>query len=293
MPPDSGAFQPNPNSYPDAFVFAYASGATPAVATVNAASFAAGVPAAPSAIVAGFGSHLATQTVAASGTLTTSLGGTTVNITDANRVTTPAEIFFASAGQVNFLIPPGIALGAGQVQIMAGDGTASVGPITIAGVAPGIFTADGSVAVGQAVQVDAQGNQTYLNLAVYNAATGKFSAAPISLAPGTSTILVLYGTGIRNAPLSQVTMQIGGQAVTPAFAGIQGTFAGLDQINVQIPQSLAGLRRHERHPERGRHHVERRACSDSVAPRFGKCRKTGRLTVKQAVGRAPIVSFCA
>jgi uncharacterized protein (TIGR03437 family) len=241
LPVGSSAFQPNPNGYPDAFVFAYSAVSGPSVATVSAASFAVGVALTPNSIAAAFGTHLATQTASASGMLGTNLGGTTVNITDASNVTTPAPIFFVSAGQVNFLVPAGIALGAGQVQITASDGTVSVGALPITGVAPGLFTADGTVPVGSILQIDGQGNQTYTNLAQYNSTTGKFFATPINLGPAsTQTFLIIYGTGIRNAPLSQIAVSVGGQTVTPAFAGIQGTFAGLDQVNLGIPHSLAG-----------------------------------------------------
>jgi uncharacterized protein (TIGR03437 family) len=239
LPQDSSSFQPAPKGSANAFIVKLSSTATD-VGTVSAASFAPGVAIAPNAIAAAFGNHLATQTLAASGTLGTNLGGTTVNVTDGNSATTPAQIFFVSGGQVNFLVPAGIATGKGQVQIIAGDGTISVGPLTIALITPGIFTADGKVPVGQIAQVDAQGNQVLTSIAQYNSQTAQFYSAPIMLTPGTSTYLTLYGTGIRDALLSQTTMQIGNQKVTPAYAGIQGTFAGLDQINVQLPNSLAG-----------------------------------------------------
>ena len=51
--------------------------------------------------------------------------------------------------------------------------------------------------------------------------------------------VMLFGTGIRYASTA-MTMSIGGTAITPTFFGAQGQFEGEDQINVQIPQSLAG-----------------------------------------------------
>lgn len=50
--------------------------------------------------------------------------------------------------------------------------------------------------------------------------------------------LVLYGTGLNGA--KDVTATVGGIAVPVAYAGPQGTYAGLDQINLSLPQSLAG-----------------------------------------------------
>jgi uncharacterized protein (TIGR03437 family) len=75
----------------------------------------------------------------------------------------------------------------------------------------------------------------------YNSTTATFTALPINLGPSTNqTYLVLYGTGIRDATLSSIAMTIGGQTVAPLYAGLQGQYSGEDQINVQVPNSLAG-----------------------------------------------------
>ena len=47
---------------------------------------------------------------------------------------------------------------------------------------------------------------------------------------------MLYGTGIRNAKSVQV--KIGNATITPDYAGAQGSFAGLDQINIAVARSL-------------------------------------------------------
>jgi uncharacterized protein (TIGR03437 family) len=52
--------------------------------------------------------------------------------------------------------------------------------------------------------------------------------------------VVFYATGIRRALESQVTVSIGGVNVPVAYSGTQGFFTGLDQVNVQLPASLAG-----------------------------------------------------
>ena len=58
---------------------------------------------------------------------------------------------------------------------------------------------------------------------------------------GDQLFLLLYGTGIRNrSALNQVTASIGGVNAPVSFAGNQGQFPGVDQINVQIPRNLAG-----------------------------------------------------
>jgi len=37
-----------------------------------------------------------------------------------------------------------------------------------------------------------------------------------------------------------VTCSVGGTAVPVLYAGVQGAYAGLDQINVRLPSSLSG-----------------------------------------------------
>jgi uncharacterized protein (TIGR03437 family) len=51
--------------------------------------------------------------------------------------------------------------------------------------------------------------------------------------------LILYGTGIRNHQ-NAVTATVGTASITAAYAGAQGVYVGEDQINIQLPQSLAG-----------------------------------------------------
>jgi len=51
---------------------------------------------------------------------------------------------------------------------------------------------------------------------------------------------VLYGGGIRGrSALSTVLANIGGTPADVLFAGDQGGFPGLDQVNVRLPRSLA------------------------------------------------------
>ena len=65
---------------------------------------------------------------------------------------------------------------------------------------------------------------------------------PIPLNPATDQVyLVLYGTGIRGAPLSAVSVMVPGSSAPVQFAGAQQTYMGLDQVNMgPLPASLAG-----------------------------------------------------
>ena len=65
---------------------------------------------------------------------------------------------------------------------------------------------------------------------------------PIDLGPASTTVyLEFYGTGIRGRTgLSGVTVTLGGTALQVTYAGAQGTYAGLDQVNVLLDRSLIG-----------------------------------------------------
>jgi uncharacterized protein (TIGR03437 family) len=52
--------------------------------------------------------------------------------------------------------------------------------------------------------------------------------------------LFLFGTGIQAAGTSGVKVSVNGNNLPIQFAGTQGGFAGLDQVNVQLPSSLVG-----------------------------------------------------
>ena len=197
-------------------------------------------------IVAAFGTGLATTTqVATTLPLPTTLAGTTVKIKDSAGTERLAPLFFVSPGQTNYLIPPGTVTGAATVTITSGNGTVSVGTIQIANVAPGLFTANASgqgVPSGYLLRVRGDGSQSIEPLAQFDTTLNRFVAVPIDLGPATDQVFViLFGTGFRfRSSLSAVTARLGGENVTVAFVGPQGDFVGLDQLNVQLPRTLAG-----------------------------------------------------
>jgi uncharacterized protein (TIGR03437 family) len=66
---------------------------------------------------------------------------------------------------------------------------------------------------------------------------GQPGSAAIDMAPDTDQVyLVLFGTGIRyRSSLSNVTVDIGGALASVEYADAQGTFSGVDQVNVRFP----------------------------------------------------------
>jgi uncharacterized protein (TIGR03437 family) len=220
-------------------------GSVRSLANVSAASFS-GPTLAIEAIVASFGQNLATRLEAATSLpLPTSLAGTTVRIRDASGTERLALLFFVSPAQVNYQIPANIAQGSATVTITSGDGSVSSGGINIAAVAPGLFSANANgqgVAAAVALRVRSNGSQSFEPIARFDAGQNRFVPVPIDLGPeGEQVFLILFGTGIRfHNNLSSVSVKMGGSDAEVLFAGPQGTFAGLDQMNVRIPRSLIG-----------------------------------------------------
>jgi uncharacterized protein (TIGR03437 family) len=68
------------------------------------------------------------------------------------------------------------------------------------------------------------------------------SLLPIDLGPETDQVfLTLFGTGFRNrSSLAKVSVKIGDVDAPVQYAGPQGEYAGMDQVNVRLPRSLAG-----------------------------------------------------
>ncbi|MDP8980790.1 MAG: hypothetical protein M3O35_09390 [Acidobacteriota bacterium] len=204
-------------------------------------SAASGIPfVAPNSFVSVYGVNLASGTQAAqSQPLPMSLAGLTLQVRDAAGQTQLAPLAYVSPGQINFLIPGGMSPGQAALTLTNGNTTLS-GTALIRNVAPALFTADGSghgVAAAAAIRV-AGTNQSAIT--VFECGGGKCSSVPIDLAADGSVYLTLYGTGIRNHA-GDVQCAINGLSVAVPYAGAQGQYAGLDQINVgPIPVGLRG-----------------------------------------------------
>ena len=82
-----------------------------------------GAKLAPDSLASAYGSALAVQTASPSGaTLPLILGGSTVSIQDSAGTVRLAQMFYASAGQVNFLVPAATAIGRAQVTVNSANG---------------------------------------------------------------------------------------------------------------------------------------------------------------------------
>jgi uncharacterized protein (TIGR03437 family) len=217
--------------------------ATGRVVNVSAANFSPSSLAAES-IAAAFGVNLSTMTeTAVTMPLPTRLGGARVFVTDSHQIEREAPLFFVSPNQINYLIPAGVAPGEAKVVVASDNGALSLSTMQIALVAPSLFTANASgsgVAAALALRVRANNEQSYEAVAEFDGQ--KFIPRPIdSGASDDQLYLILFGAGVRHEQdLSAITARIGGVPVEVLYAGPQGSFTGLDQINLKLPRTLAG-----------------------------------------------------
>jgi uncharacterized protein (TIGR03437 family) len=209
---------------------------------VSAAS--GGTAVAAESIASYYGSNLAnTSEQAASLPLPTTLGGISVQVQDSAGVTRAAPLFYASPGQINFEIPAGTALGQAIVNVVdTGNSKRGSTTANVQSVAPALFTADGSgkgVAAALAIRVGVNNIQTATP--IFQCSNGTCVSVPINLGVDTPTYLSLFGTGIRNrSSLANVSVTINGVSLPVKYAGPQGFYAGLDQVNIPVFLSLRG-----------------------------------------------------
>lgn len=219
------------NRLPILFLFAAATSFAQ-MQLVNGASYF-NTSFAPQSIAVAYESKLATSSQQGGDPLPLVLAGSKVTVAGI-----AAPLYYVSAAQVNFVIPAGVPNGDAPVVISSADGTTTKTTIVIADVSPALFSAnaDGKgVAAGNLLRVTSKGERKYEALSKYDGAQKLYLPADIDMGSDQLYLLV-YGTGLRNAKSVQV--KIGNTSITPDYAGAQGSYAGLDQINIAVPRSL-------------------------------------------------------
>jgi uncharacterized protein (TIGR03437 family) len=151
-----------------------------------------------------------------------------IRIRDAIGVERIGNISFANETQVNFAIPPGLAVGEANIQVRGPSGVIGALGARIEAVFPDIFAGRSAIRLlnGAASEV-----------ALYACELLVCRQLPVDVALG-DFYLSLYASGLRSA--ASVQVHVGGVQVPVTYFGPQNQFPGLDQINVRLPASLAG-----------------------------------------------------
>ena len=120
-----------------------------------------------------------------------------------------------------------------MIRVVRDGTTRASNAMMVSEVEPGLFTADASgsgLAAGLAVVVDKDGARRI-----------QFLTTPIAIPAGGIVALSLFGTGMRGSGGStKVSATVKGLTAEVLYAGAQGEFAGLDQVNIQLPAGLSG-----------------------------------------------------
>jgi uncharacterized protein (TIGR03437 family) len=205
---------------------------------VSAASFAANGPLAPGGFTSIFGTNFASARSSA-GTLPL---GTTLGGTQAILGGESMPLLFTSSGQINAIVPYGIAPNATQQLIVQQDTAYSMPEaVTVAAAQPGVFTQDQS-GMGIGVIVVVQPDGTLFEIDASHPATAGDSLVIYCAGLGAVNPLVAAGAAAPTSPLAKasntVTVTIGNQPAQVSFAGLTPTFAGLYQVNVLVPPGI-------------------------------------------------------
>lgn len=196
---------------------------------VNSASFNSPVASGSIATIFAAQGQSLTSATASAGSLPlpTNLSGAQVLVNN-----TPAELFYVSPGQINFLMPQ-VNAGAVSILITGSNGERTEGS-ALTGPNPAVFTATANGNGVAAAQVTADG-RNYQRIYDNNRV-----AVPVSVTNGGQpNYLVLYGTGLRNQPSLEV--RIGGQLCQVTYSGAHSNLPGVDQLNVRLPETLRGV----------------------------------------------------
>jgi len=157
------------------------------------------------------------------------LGATEVRIKDSAGVERLAGVLSAAPGKVEYVVPAGTANGRALASISVDGHVVSASPLDIDTVQPSLFYAG-------AYLIRVRDGVASMEPLV----TGWFGRGTIDLGPATDLVyLIIPATGIRNrSSLEHVSLHfaaysnIGDWPV--AYAGPQGEYAGLDQVNVPL-----------------------------------------------------------
>jgi uncharacterized protein (TIGR03437 family) len=164
------------------------------------------------------------------------LGGVSLSISHA-----AAGLYFVSPTEIQFVVPPGLAALTGAntypvvINIREGTTVRSVTSVLqVIAAQPDIFT--------NAETMRAR-VFNFTNMTLIEEPAEGFPVTTDVLGTATPTVLAIMLTGIRNVPVSAITVRIGDRTLTGTeiISNTPTDRPGLDQLNVRLRSDLAGL----------------------------------------------------
>jgi uncharacterized protein (TIGR03437 family) len=208
---------------------------------VNAAISGAAVPfvIAPGGYITIYGTNLSnssTDTSAASLPLSDMLNGTQVTIGEL-----PMPLLYASSGQINALVPQELGPNNSYpLVVMTGTGSTASATVMVQELQPGIYTADQSgsgagivtnALTGQLINA-ANPAHAFDYLSVFCTGLGPLVGPNGQLEPADGAAAP---TTVTFQTIAKVSVTIGGVDAPVLFSGLAPGFAGLYQVNIQVP----------------------------------------------------------
>lgn len=212
----------------------------PVLTVVSSASLSE-VANSPASLASILGEDLTNSTESATtGDLPTKLAGVEVEFRRENSsIRRKAPLLMASPERISFVVPSELSSGLYAVRLIR-DGERDLETATrIESVAPAIFfveARDGRYAAASLLRIRADGSRSDESV-LSTDSEGNFEILPIDFgSPEDRLYLSLYGSGIGQ---ENISVRVESDNVPVLYSGPQGSLPGLDQINIELPRSLA------------------------------------------------------
>jgi uncharacterized protein (TIGR03437 family) len=195
-------------------------------------------PVATGSIVSAYGVNLApsTQSAASVYSLPTTLGGIRVHVRDNSTGDRLAHLLYVSPTQINYVMPSSDPYPWVGIEIVGMPYVPKGIAVPVQAVAPGFYSVGAGLAAASALSVTPYAQ---IFVPVLSCSGSTCTLVPIDLS-GPPVYLSFYGTGFDQAVAASSNCSIAGQTLPVTYAGPQEQIVGLDQVNMLLPQSLAG-----------------------------------------------------
>jgi len=148
-----------------------------------------------------------------------------------------APLLYVSPTQINYLLSSSDPYAWVAIERVGSPYVPKAISVPISAIAPGLYTVGADLAAASTVRVASDGTQTFVPVTSCNGQT--CIPVPIDVS-GDPVYLSLYGTGFEQASAAESSCAIAGRNLPLTYAGPQIQIAGLDQLNLLLPATLAG-----------------------------------------------------